>query len=67
MPVLYTVDEVAKLLKVNKNYVYDLISNGYIKSMKLGRRKITKTSLDEFLIKYDGYDFSDIKNPVLTM
>ena len=39
---LYTISEVAKLLKVNRNYVYALINGGYIRSIKLGCRKVTK-------------------------
>ena len=32
---VYTISEVAALLKVNRNYVYTLISNGYLRSIKL--------------------------------
>lgn len=57
---LYTISEVAKLLKVNRNFVYALINTGHIKSIKLGCRKITRKSLLEFLEKYDGLDFDEI-------
>lgn len=57
---IYTVLEVAKILKVNKNTVYDLIDNNILKCMKLGSKKITAKSLNEFLEKYDGYDLSDL-------
>lgn len=33
--VLYTISEVAALLKVNKNMVYYLINAGYLRSIKL--------------------------------
>jgi excisionase family DNA binding protein len=33
---LYTVKEVAKILKLNKNKVYENISEGKIKSVRLG-------------------------------
>lgn len=55
----YTVNEVAKLLKVNRNYVYALINGEYIRSIKLGCRKITRKALFEFLDKYDGIEFDE--------
>ena len=55
----YTINEVAKLLKVNRNYVYALINGGYIRSIKLGCRKITRKALLEFLDKYDGIGFDE--------
>ena len=57
---LYTITEVAKLLKVNRNFVYELINAGLIRSIKLGCRKVTRKSLLEFLEKYDGLDFDKI-------
>lgn len=54
--VLYTIAEIALLLKVNKNMVYALINKGYLKSIKLGCRKVTRKSLMEFLEKFDGKD-----------
>lgn len=57
---LYTIAEVSKLLKINKNFVYTLINAGYIRSIKLGCRKVTRKSLLEFLEKYDGIDFDKI-------
>ena len=57
---LYTITEVAKLLKVNRNFVYELINAGLIRSIKLGCRKVTRKSLLEFLEKYDGLDFDEI-------
>ena len=52
--VLYTVPEVAKLLRVNKNMVYDLIRCGYLRSMKLGSRKVSRKALLEFVETFDG-------------
>lgn len=60
---LYTVTEVSKLLKVNKNAVYDLIRNGYIKTLKYGVVKIPSTEVENFINKWTGYDLSDLKNP----
>lgn len=57
---LYTISEVAVLLKVNRNYVYSLINKGYLRSIKLGCRKITRKSLLQFLEKYDGSDLDEL-------
>ncbi|MGN1329151.1 MAG: helix-turn-helix domain-containing protein [Eubacterium sp.] len=57
---LYTITEVAKLLKINRNFVYTLINTGHIRSIKLGCRKVTRKSLLEFLENYDGLNFDEI-------
>ena len=62
MDELYTVKEVAGKLKVNVHKVYDLIYAGLLPALKLGSIKIRKESLDEFLMKYDGKDLTDINN-----
>ena len=59
---IYTVNEVSKILGVNRNCVYNLINSGILKTMKLGRLKITNSSLTEFLNNYDGYDLTDLTN-----
>lgn len=46
---LLTVREVAELLKVNRNYVYNAIKRGELKSVNVGSIKIKKTDLDEFI------------------
>ena len=56
---VYTISEVAALLKVNRNYVYALINSGHLRSIKLGCRKITRKSLLQFLEEYDGLDFDE--------
>lgn len=56
---LYTVPEVAAILKTNVAYVYKLQSEGLLKFMKIGRLKCRKRTLEEFLEKYDGKDISD--------
>ena len=60
--VLYTVSEVAKLLKTNVNYVYTLIKKGYLPALKLGSYKVRKISIDKFLQKYEGKDLTDLDN-----
>lgn len=59
---LYTVREVAKLIKTNTNYVYSLITAGLLPALKLGSYKIRRSSLIEFLNKYEGQDLTDINN-----
>lgn len=60
--VLYTVSEVAKLIKTNPAYVYELIKAGLLPCLKLGSYKIRRSALLEFLEKYEGKDLSDLKN-----
>ena len=59
---LYTVPEVAEILKTNVEYVYKLQKAGLIRFMKIGRLKCRKSTLEEFLDKYDGLDISDPYN-----
>ncbi|AIY81166.1 helix-turn-helix domain-containing protein [Clostridium botulinum] len=59
---LYTVKEASKILKTNTDYVYSLIRKGYLRCLKLGSYKIRKSTLEEFLAKYDGFDLSDLEN-----
>lgn len=60
---LLEVSEIAKLLKCNKNKVYELIKSGQLKALKLGRIKVPTTELDCFLIRNIGKDLSDPYNP----
>lgn len=46
---LYTVTEVAKLLKVNRTFVYDLINQGELPAVKIGSLKIRKQTLEKYL------------------
>jgi len=61
---LYTVQEVAKILKTNTSYVYKLQKSGLLKFLQIGRLKCRKQALDAFLEKYDGWDLTDPFNPV---
>ena len=56
---LYTVQEIAKILKTNAAYVYKLKKAGLLKFMKIGSLKCRKSTLEEFLAKYDGKDITD--------
>ena len=46
---LFTIAEVAKRLKVNRNTVYNLIKEGRLKAVKLGSIKVREKALEEFL------------------
>ena len=48
---LLTVSEVAKLLKVNKNFVYNLIKNGELEAVKVGSIKVKKEALTKYVNK----------------
>ena len=62
--VLYTVKEVATLIKTNTGYVYRLLDAGLLPCLKLGNRKIRKVALLEFLEKFEGMDLTNPENIV---
>ncbi len=57
---IYTVQEVAKILHSSPNYIYLLIEKRYLPAIKLGSLKILKSSLEQFLIENEGRDLSNI-------
>lgn len=57
--IIYTVAEVAKLIKTNPSYVYELIKAGQLPVLKLGSMKIRRTALLQFLEKYEGFDLTN--------
>lgn len=59
---IYTVQEAAKILHSSPNYIYELIYKKYLPAIKLGSLKILKSSLERFLIEYEGNDLSDLDN-----
>jgi excisionase family DNA binding protein len=59
---LYTVKEVATILKTNVDYVYKLHDSGILRFMKIGSLKCRKSTLEAFLARYDGMDVSDPYN-----
>ena len=46
---LYTVTEVAKMLKVNRNFVYNLIKNGELEAVKIGSIKVKQEALNRYV------------------
>ena len=59
---IYTTQEVAKILHSIPNYIYELINKGKLKAIKLKSFKICKSALEEFLKENEGNDLSDIDN-----
>lgn len=59
---LYTVSEVAKILKTNTDYVYKLYRTGTLRFLKIGRLKCRKKTLEDFMARYDGQDITDPEN-----
>lgn len=62
MEKIYSVKEVAEMLKVNINTVHKFRKSGLLKCIKIGSFKIRESSLSAFLEKYDGMDISDPEN-----
>lgn len=62
--ILYTVSEVSKLIKTNTSYVYELIKLGLLPALKLGSLKVRRTSLLEFLERFEGKDLTDLEKIV---
>ena len=59
---VYTVSEVAEILKCNVNYVHKLRKSGLLPFLKLGQYKCRRTSLEKFLSEYEGKDLTDPEN-----
>lgn len=56
---LYTVAEVAQILKCNVGFVHKLRQAGLIPFLKLGCYKCRKESLEKFLSENEGKDLTD--------
>ena len=61
---LLSVSEVAKLLKVNRNFVYKIINNGELEAVKIGSIKVKKEALNRYIEKHviKGVNKSDTQN-----
>ena len=59
---IYTVQEVAKILHSSPNYIYQLIYKGYLPAIKLGSMKVLRQTLEKFLIVNEGNDLSNLKD-----
>lgn len=59
---LYTPQEVADLLKIRKNTVYELIKRGELKCSKIGKQfRIRKDELDEYLKSFNDEKIKVVK------
>lgn len=61
---LYTVTEVANIMKTSRGYVYQLLNAGLLPYIQLGNKKIRHDALAEFLKKAEGYNYTDPYNIV---
>lgn len=59
---LYTVPEVAALLKTDEPTIRELIRKKLLLGLKLGRLKVTRAELLRFLNENSGKDLSDLDN-----
>lgn len=59
MSELLEVATVAKILKCNKNKVYELIKSGALQGLKLGRMKVSTIEIENFMVRNVGLDLSD--------
>lgn len=50
--IIYTISEVAQILRMNKNQVYGLLNSGALPYLKLGSRKVRGTDLEQFINNY---------------
>lgn len=62
MSELLTVKEVAKILQVNSDKTYELIRKGHLQALKLGRLKVPRWAVDEFIKSNIGKDLTDLNN-----
>lgn len=60
--IVYSAQEVAKILHSSPNYIYELVKKGKLKAVKLKSIKILKSTLEDFLKENEGNDLSDIDN-----
>ena len=49
---LYRVTEVAKMLKVNRNFVYKIINNGELEAVRIGSIKVREEALNQYIEKH---------------
>lgn len=56
---LFTVAEVAQILKTNVDYVHKLRKAKLLPFIKLGSYKIRKEALQNFLMTYEGKDITE--------
>lgn len=53
---IYTIAEASKLLRTNKNFVYDEIRRGNLPALKLGSMKVRGADLEKYIQSYPTAD-----------
>ena len=54
-PLALTVEQAAKMLNISRNLAYDLVRQGVIPSLRLGRIiRISRSRLEEWMAQNDG-------------
>lgn len=56
---LFTVNEVAEIMRTNKQYVYKLIKSNQLIAIKLGSYKVRRETLCNFFASNEGKDLTD--------
>jgi excisionase family DNA binding protein len=52
----YTVEQVAKMLHIGRDKVYELLRTGQLRSIKIGKlRRITEDQLTEFIASLEDH------------
>lgn len=59
---LITVPEFAKMIGSNTNKAYEIVKAKLVPVLILGKVKIRQKAAEEFLIRYEGYDLTDVNN-----
>jgi excisionase family DNA binding protein len=50
IPMLFNVNQVSKIMNVSKSQVYNLINNGKLESVAIGRsRRVTTSQMNRFI------------------
>ncbi len=59
---LITVPEFAKMIGSNPNKAYEIVKADLIPVLILGKVKIRQKAAEEFLIRYEGYDLTNLND-----
>ena len=55
LPLALTVEQAAKMLNISRNLAYDLVRQGVIPSLRLGRIiRISRSRLEDWMTENDG-------------
>ena len=60
---VYTVEEVAEIMKTSKQYVYSLVNAHQLRVLKIPHTRIRKSELERFFKDNEGKDLSNPKEP----